>query len=103
MKSNIIQAFFRKTGKKTEINSTVIGIIDYKYAKCTKKYLKYCLLYKKCTLKDEKTGKNVDRYGKGCYPKSKLRAAKKRACSKKYRCFCKKLLFFEILVRPLDK
>lgn len=55
MKSNITQAFFRKTGKKTEINSTVIGIIDYKYAKCTKKYLKYCLLYKKCTLKDEKT------------------------------------------------
>ena len=73
MKSNITQAFFRKTGKKTEINSTVIGIIDYKYAKCTKKYLKYCLLYKKCTLKDEKTGKNVDRYGKGCYPKSKLK------------------------------
>ena len=32
MKSNITQAFFRKTGKKTEINSTVIGIIDYKYA-----------------------------------------------------------------------
>ena len=28
MKSNIIQAFFRKTGKKTEINSTVIEIID---------------------------------------------------------------------------
>ena len=36
MKSNIIQAFFRKTGKKTEINSTVIEIIDYKCAKCTK-------------------------------------------------------------------
>lgn len=67
MKSNITQAFFRKTGKKTEINSTVIGIIDCKCAKCIKKYLKYCLLYKKCTLKDEKTGKNVDRYGKGCY------------------------------------
>ena len=27
MKSNIIQAFFRKTGKKTEINSTVIEIL----------------------------------------------------------------------------
>ena len=89
MKSNIIQAFFRKTGKKTEINSTVIEIIDYKCAKCT--------------LKDEKTGKNVDRYGKECYPKSKLRTAKKRVCNKKHRCFCKKLLFFEILVRPLDK
>ena len=36
MKSNITQAFFRKTGKKTEINSTVIGIIDCKCAKCTK-------------------------------------------------------------------
>lgn len=36
MKSNIIQAFFRKTGKKTEINSTVIEKIDYKCAKCTK-------------------------------------------------------------------
>lgn len=59
MKSNITQAFFGKTGKKMEINSTVTGIIDYKCAKCTKKYLKYCLLYKKCTLKDEKTGKNV--------------------------------------------
>ena len=54
-------------------------------------------------LKDEKTGKNVDRYGKECYPKSKLRTAKKRVCNKKHRCFCKKLLFFEILVRPLDK
>lgn len=28
-------------------------------------------------MKDEKTGKNVDRYGKECYPKSKLRTAKK--------------------------
>lgn len=36
MKNNITQVFFRKTGKKTEINSTVIGIIDYKCAKCTK-------------------------------------------------------------------
>lgn len=89
MKSNITQAFFWKTGKKMEINSTVTGIIDYKCAKCT--------------LKDGKTGKNVDRYGKGCYPKSKLRAAKKRACSKKHRHFCKKLLFFGILVRSLDK
>lgn len=103
MKSNITQAFFWKTGKKMEINSTVTGIIDYKCAKYTKKYLKYCLLYKKCTLKDGKTGKNIDRYGKGCYHKSKLRAAKKRACSKKHRHFCKKLLFFGILVRPLDK
>ena len=41
--------------------------------------------------------------GKECYPKSKLRTAKKRVCNKKHRCFCKKLLFFEILVRPLDK
>lgn len=72
MKSNITQAFFWKTGKKMEINSTATGIIDYKCAKCTKKYLKYCLLYKKCTLKDGKTGKNVDRYGKGCYPKAEL-------------------------------
>ena len=40
MKSNIIQAFFRKTGKKTEINSTVIEIIDYKCAKCTKIIIK---------------------------------------------------------------
>lgn len=32
--------------------------------KMHKKHLKYCLLYKKRTLKDEKTGKNVDRYGK---------------------------------------
>lgn len=71
--------------------------------KMHKKHLKYCLLYKKRTLKDEKTGKNVDRYGKECYPKSKLRAAKKRAYSKKHRYFCKKLLFFEILVRSLDK
>ena len=71
--------------------------------KMHKKYKEYCLLYKKCTLKDEKTGKNVDRYGKECYPKSKLRTAKKRAYSKKHRCFCKKLLFFGILVRPLDK
>ena len=54
-------------------------------------------------MKDEKTGKNVDRYGKECYPKSKLRTAKKRVCNKKHRYFCKKLLFFEILVRPLDK
>lgn len=36
MKSNITQAFFWKTGKKMEINSTVTGIIDYKCAKCTK-------------------------------------------------------------------
>ena len=44
MKSNIIQAFFGRLVKKTEINSTVIEIIDYKCAKCTKKYSKYCLL-----------------------------------------------------------
>lgn len=71
--------------------------------KMHKKNTKYCKLYKKRTLNDEKTGKNVDRYGKGCYSKSKLRAAKKRAYSKKHRCFCRKLLFFGILVRPLDK
>ena len=71
--------------------------------KMHKKNMKYCKLYKKCTLNGEKAGKNVDRYGKGCYSKSKLRAAKKRAYSKKHRCFCRKLLFFGILVRPLDK
>lgn len=35
-KSNITQAFLRKTGEKMEINSTAIGIIDCKCAKCTK-------------------------------------------------------------------
>lgn len=35
-KSNITQAFLRKTGEKTEINSTATGIIDCKCAKCTK-------------------------------------------------------------------
>lgn len=36
MKSNITQAFFRKTGKKTEINSTVVGKINCECAKYTK-------------------------------------------------------------------
>lgn len=35
-KSNITQAFWGKTGEKTEINSTVTGIIDYKCEKYTK-------------------------------------------------------------------
>ena len=59
-----------------------------------KKTFKYCLLYKKYTLKDEKTGKNVDRYSEGCYPKSKLKATKKRACSKKRQCFDAKAFIF---------
>lgn len=96
MKSNITQAFFWKTGKKMEINSTVTGIIDYKCAKCTKKILEILFIIQEMHIERRKNGK-------GCYPKSKLRAAKKRACSKKHRYFCKKLLFFGILVRPLDK
>lgn len=36
MKNNITQVFFQKTGKKTEINSTVIGIINCECAKYTK-------------------------------------------------------------------
>lgn len=59
-----------------------------------KKTFEYCLLYKKCTLKDEKTGKNVDRHIKGCYPKSKLKATKKKAYSKKHRCFDVKAFIF---------
>lgn len=57
MKSNITQAFFRKTGKKTEINSTVIGIIDYKYAKCTKKILEILFIIQEMHIKRRKNGK----------------------------------------------
>lgn len=71
--------------------------------KMHKKILEILFIIQEMHIEDGKTGKNVDRYGKGCYPKSKLRAAKKRACSKKHRHFCKKLLFFGILVRSLDK
>ena len=56
MKSNITQAFFRKTGKKTEINSTVIGIIDYKYAKCTK-ILEILFIIQEMHIKRRKNGK----------------------------------------------
>lgn len=57
MKSNIIQAFFRKTGKKTEINSTVIEIIDYKCAKCTKKILEILFIIEEIHIERRKNGK----------------------------------------------
>lgn len=56
MKSNIIQAFFRKTGKKTEINSTVIEIIDYKCAKCTKN-TRDIVYYEEMHIERRKNGK----------------------------------------------
>lgn len=56
MKSNIIQAFFRKTGKKTEINSTVIEIIDYKCAKCTK-ILEILFIIEEMHIERRKNGK----------------------------------------------
>lgn len=57
MKSNITQAFFRKTGKKTEINSTVIGIIDCKCAKCIKKILEILFIIQEMHIKRRKNGK----------------------------------------------
>lgn len=57
MKSNITQAFFRKTGKKTEINSTVIGIIDCKCAKCTKKILGILFIIQEMHIERRKNGK----------------------------------------------
>lgn len=57
MKSNITQAFFRKTGKKTEINSTVIGIIDCKCAKMHKKILEILFIIQEMHIKRRKNGK----------------------------------------------
>lgn len=62
--------------------------------KMHKKNMKYCQLYKKCTLNDGKTGKNVDRYGKGCYPKFKLRAAKKESLQQETQMFLQKAFIF---------
>lgn len=57
MKSNITQAFFWKTGKKMEINSTVTGIIDYKCAKCTKKTLEILFIIQEMHIERRKNEK----------------------------------------------
>ncbi|MFR7839796.1 MAG: hypothetical protein ACLU2Y_05695 [Blautia massiliensis (ex Durand et al. 2017)] len=44
-------------------------------------------------MKDGKTGKNVDRYGKECYPKSKLRAAKRELVTRNTDIFAKSFYF----------